>query len=236
MSSQEPPIVETRNLTRKYGKVKAVSGVDLRIAPGEKVVLIGPNGSGKTTLIKLLSTLIKPTDGSLKLLGTDVSSGGASVRRRVGVLLHESLLYNRLTARENLHFYAKMFQVSNREERIEELAGELGITDLMDTRVAVLSHGQRKRVSLLRSLLHSPSLLLLDEPDSGLDPEAVEGLLQVVLRNGRTVVMSTHNFEHGLNMAQRIIGLKGGKTVMDLRRDSIGRSELESMYQRLVAA
>ena len=236
MSSQEPPIVETRNLTRTYGKVKAVSGVDLRIAPGEKVVLIGPNGSGKTTLIKLLSTLIKPTDGSLKLLGTDVSSGGASVRRRVGVLLHESLLYNRLTARENLHFYAKMFQVSNREERIEELAGELGITDLMDTRVAVLSHGQRKRVSLLRSLLHSPSLLLLDEPDSGLDPEAVEGLLQVVLRNGRTVVMSTHNFEHGLNMAQRIIGLKGGKTVMDLRRDSIGRSELESMYQRLVAA
>ncbi len=236
MSSQEPPVVETRNLTRKYGKVKAVSGVDLRIAPGEKVVLIGPNGSGKTTLIKLLSTLIKPTDGSLKLLGTDVSSGGASVRRRVGVLLHESLLYNRLTARENLHFYAKMFQVSNWEERIGELAGELGITDLMDTRVAALSHGQRKRVSLLRSLLHSPSLLLLDEPDSGLDPEAVEGLLQVVLRNGRTVVMSTHNFEHGLNMAQRIIGLKGGKTVMDLRRDSIGRSELESMYQRLVAA
>ena len=236
MSSQESPTIETRDLTRKYGRVRAVSKVTLKIAPGEKVVLIGPNGSGKTTLIKLFSTLIKPTDGSLKLFGKDVSSNGAGVRRKVGVLLHESLLYNRLTARENLHFYAKMFQVSNEGERIEELARELKITNLMDSRVGVLSHGQRKRVSLLRSLIHDPSLLLLDEPDSGLDPEAVEGLLQVILRNGRTVVMSTHSFEHGLNMAQRIVGLRDGKTVMDLRRDSVSRSELENMYQTLVAA
>lgn len=236
MLSEYCPVIETRDLTRRYGRVKAVSGVNLTIAPGEKVVLIGPNGSGKTTLIKLLSTLIKPTDGSLKLFGKDVSSNGAGVRGRVGVLLHESLLYNRLTARENLHFYAKMFRVSNDQSRIEELAKELGITDLLDTRVLALSHGQRKRVSLLRSLLHDPTLLLLDEPDSGLDPEAVERLLQFILRNGRTVVMSTHNFQHGLDMAQRIIGLSNGKPVMDLQRDSVNRSELENMYETLVAA
>ncbi|MFQ5873978.1 MAG: ABC transporter ATP-binding protein [Dehalococcoidia bacterium] len=236
MSSKERPVIEAQNLSRSYGRVKAISGVDLAIAPGEKVVLIGPNGSGKTTLIKLFSTLIKPTSGTLRLFGKDALSDGASLRRNIGVLLHEPLLYNRLTAGENLHFYAKMFQVSEANRRITELTDSLGIGPLLDKRVATLSHGQRKRVSLLRTLLHDPPLLLLDEPDSGLDPEAMEGLLQVVHRNGRTVVMSTHNFEHGFSMAQRIIVLKKGAPVMDFHKDSLDRSELEKRYAALIKA
>ncbi|MFQ5933798.1 MAG: ABC transporter ATP-binding protein [Dehalococcoidia bacterium] len=234
MPSTEHAVIEARNLTRSYGRVKAISELDITVLPGEKVVLIGPNGSGKTTLIKLFSTLIKPTAGTLKLFGRDVSSDGAWLRRQMGVLLHEPLLYNRLTARENLRFYAKMFQVPNVDARIAELAEDLSISHLLDTRGATLSHGQSKRVSLLRTLLHDPPLLLLDEPDSGMDPEAIEGLLQVIHRNGRTVVMSTHNLEHGLGMAQRIIVLKDGTPVMDFQRDSLDRSELEERYTALV--
>ena len=234
MSSKEYPVIEANNLSRSYGRVRAIVGVNLTIASGEKVVLIGPNGSGKTTLIKLFSTLIRPTSGTLKFFGRDASSEGASLRRNLGVLLHEPLLYNRLTAGENLHFYARMFRVPDVEKRIAVLANDLGISELLGTRVASLSHGQRKRVSILRSLLHDPPLLLLDEPDSGLDPEAVKALLEVVHRNGRTVVMSTHNFEHGLNMAQRIVVLKDGTPAMDFRTDSLDRADLERKYSTLV--
>ena len=230
----EGPVIEANNLSRRYGSVKAIAGVNLTVSPGEKVVLIGPNGSGKTTLIKLLSTLIKPTSGVLKLFGRDASQDGAQLRRNVGVLLHETLLYNRLSALENLRFYAKMFRVPAEEERITELAERLDIKGLLGTRVSSLSHGQRKRISILRALLHDPPLLLLDEPDSGLDPKAMEGLLQIIGRDGRTVVMSTHNFEQGLTMANRIVVLNHGTTIMDFQKDSMDRVALERRYATLV--
>ena len=230
----EHPAIEARSLSRSYGRVKAISNLGLTIAPGEKVVLIGPNGSGKTTLIKLLSTLIRPTSGTLKLFGKDTASHGAQLRRRVGVLLHEPLLYNRLTALENLQFYSKMFNVPNEDRRIWELAEEMEIGDLLRTRVDSLSHGQRKRVSILRALLHDPSILLLDEPDAGLDQTAVQGLVKLVSRNGRTVVMSTHNLESGLSMAQRVIVLKKGKVIMDVDREVLDRADLDLGYEALV--
>ena len=236
MTWKERPVIETDRLNRNYGRVKAIANVKMTVAPGEKVVLIGPNGSGKTTLIKLFSTLIRPTSGILRLFGQDALSDGAQIRRKVGVLLHEPLLYNQLTALENLRFYAKMFQVPDEERRIADLAEELGAGDLLKKRVAALSHGQRKRVSILRALLHDPPLLLLDEPDSGLDPEAVGGLLQAITRNGRTVVMSTHNFQHGLDMAQRVIVLKNGTPIMDFHTDSLDHAELERRYSTIVSS
>ena len=230
----EHPAIEARGLSRSYGRVKAISDLRLTIDPGEKVVLIGPNGSGKTTLIKLLSTLIRPTSGTLELFGKDTASHGAQLRQRVGVLLHEPLLYNRLTALENLHFYSKMFNVPNEDRRIWELAEEMDIGDLLRTRVESLSHGQRKRVSILRALLHDPSLLLLDEPDAGLDQTAVQGLVKLASRNGRTVVMSTHNLENGLRMAQRVIVLKKGKVIMDVDGAALDRADLGLGYEALV--
>lgn len=230
----DPPTIEARGLSRSYGRVKAISNLGLTIEPGEKVVLIGPNGSGKTTLIKLLSTLIRPTSGTLELFGKDAASHGAQLRRRVGVLLHEPLLYDRLTALENLHFYSKMFNVPNEDRRIWELAEEMDIVDLLRTRVEALSHGQRKRVSILRALLHDPSLLLLDEPDAGLDQTAVQGLVKLASRNGRTVVMSTHNLENGLRMAQRVIVLKKGKVIMDVDGRALDQADLDLGYEALV--
>ncbi len=236
MRSASSPVIEANDLTRSYGNIKAVSGVDLTVVTGEKVVLIGPNGSGKTTLIKLFSTLIKPTDGTLKIFGRDALKEGAQLRRSIGALLHEPLIYDRLTVWENLTFYSKMFQVTELEDRIDKLAQPLAIADLLRMRVGALSHGQRKRVSLLRTLLHDPPLLLLDEPDSGLDQGGLEALLRVVSAGNRTVVMSTHNFENGLNMAHRVIILVRGRAIMDFQKDGLDKSQLERRYGELVNA
>jgi len=232
---QDDTTLETLNLCRHFGKVRAINGLTLKINSGERVVLIGPNGSGKTTLIKLLSTLIRPTSGTLKLFGHDVASKGAWIRGRVGVLLHEPLLYARLTALENLNFFSKMFQVPCFGPKIIQLADELAVKNLLPKKVGDLSHGQRKRISILRTLLHDPDLLLLDEPDSGLDEESLERLIEVMSGNGRTLIMSTHNLNNGLRMANRVILLDDGRIIMDRDQSAINQSELDRKYATLLA-
>ena len=235
MGSTDTPAIETRELTRKYGRVTAVSALDLTIESGEKVVLVGPNGSGKTTLIKLLSTLIKPTSGALFVGGYDAAKHDAAIRARVGVALHEPLLYGRLTARENLNFYARMFRVANPQARIETLSRQLDVADLMNTRVDSLSHGQRKRVSMLRAVLHDPEVLLLDEPDSGLDRDALDLLVEFCNSQPRTIVMSTHNLDNGLRIAGRALFLKRGRLVSDSGTEDLEREALGLRYEALAA-
>ena len=231
--NEHPPAVRTRRLTRSYGRVKAIAGLDLAIEPGERVLLVGPNGSGKTTLIKLLATLIKPTSGDLFVHGRDASRHDASIRAALGVVLHEPLLYGRLTAAENLRFYARMFNVPSPDARIQALAEQLELTDLLGKRVDSLSHGQRKRVALLRAVLHDPGILLLDEPDSGLDKTALDLLFDFCKSQPRTIVMSTHNLDNGLAIAQRAIFLKRGRVTMDSGIETLDREALDYRYQAL---
>ncbi len=231
--NEHPPAVRTRRLTRNYGRVKAIAGLDLAIESGERVLLVGPNGSGKTTLIKLLATLIKPTSGDLFVHGRDASRHDASIRAALGVVLHEPLLYGRLTAAENLRFYARMFSVPSPDARIQTLAEQLELTDLLKTRVDSLSHGQRKRVALLRAVLHDPGILLLDEPDSGLDKTALDLLFDFCKSQPRTIVMSTHNLDNGLAIADRAIFLKRGRVTMDSGIETLDREALDYRYQAL---
>ena len=231
--NEHPPAVRTRRLTRSYGRVKAIAGLDLAIESGERVLLVGPNGSGKTTLIKLLATLIKPTSGDLFVHGRDASRHDASIRAAMGVVLHEPLLYGRLTAAENLRFYARMFSVPSPDARIQTLAEQLELTDLLGKRVDSLSHGQRKRVALLRAVLHDPGILLLDEPDSGLDKTALDLLFDFCKSQPRTIVMSTHNLDNGLEIAQRAIFLKRGRVTMDSGIETLDREALDYRYQAL---
>ena len=233
-ATPQSPAIQSRDLTRKYGRVTAVNGLTVNIEAGEKVVLVGPNGSGKTTLIKLLSTLIKPTSGNLFIHGYDVAKHDAAIRSTIGVVLHEPLLYGRLTAAENLRFYAKMFHVPDAQQRIDALADQLDLTDLLKTRVDVLSHGQRKRVSMLRAVLHNPGILLLDEPDSGLDSAALQRLVDFCNSQPRTIIMSTHNIDNGLRIADRALFLKRGRVVMDsgvedLGEGCFGHSDIEAL-------
>ena len=229
--NEHHPAIQTRRLTRRYGRVKAVAGLDLTIDSGERLILVGPNGSGKTTLIKLLATLIKPTSGELFVHGLDASRHDARIRTAMGVVLHEPLLYGRLTVAENLRFYARMFRVPCPDERIRALAQQLELTDLLGTRVDSLSHGQRKRFALLRAVLHDPGILLLDEPDSGLDRNALDLLFDFCKSQPRTIVMSTHNLENGLAIADRAIFLKRGRVTMDSGLESLDRKALDYRYE-----
>ena len=178
------------------------------------MTVIGPNGSGKTTLIKILATLARPDSGEVRVAGLDVSTSGRSVRRNIGVVTHDPLLYDQLTGRENLALFARLFGLDSVDERVETASDLVGLSSRIDQRVGMLSHGMRKRLGIARALLHEPLVLLMDEPESGLDQEAL-GLLEKVVGDTstpfRTVVLTTHNLEAGAALCDRLAIMVDGR-------------------------
>ena len=181
---------------------------------GQILSLVGANGSGKTTLLKILATLSKPDSGQVLIGGFNADKNGDRIRARIGVVTHDPLLYDDLTGRENLRFFCRMFGVGYAEERLEWAASLMGMTARLDQRVGALSHGMKKRFSIARALLHGPQILLMDEPESGLDNEAV-ALLDAVISDRseprRTVIMTTHNFERAVELGDALAALEGGR-------------------------
>lgn len=230
------PAIEIEGLTKAYGRTAALRGLDLRLGWGEVLAVLGPNGSGKTTLINIICTLTRPDSGVVRVGGLDAGSRGGAVRRGVGVVTHEPLLYEQLTGYENLRFHAAMFGVDNVGPRIETVSRQMGVEGRLRQRVGALSHGMQKRISIARALLHDPPLLLMDEPESGLDQEA-QGMLGEVIResaaSGRTVLMTTHNLERGMALGRRLAILRRGTVVheeeitstssVDLMREAYAR-------------
>jgi len=164
--------IETNGLTRSFATGVALDGLTLDVQPGEVLALLGPNGAGKTTTVRLLNGVLLPDRGSARVLGMDPTVDGDEIRRRTGVLTENAGLDERLTARENLLFAARVrgFEGTAAERRIDELLGRFGMMDRADDQVQGFSTGQRKRLALGRALLHDPEVLFLDEPTSGLDP------------------------------------------------------------------
>ena len=181
---------------------------------GQILSLVGANGSGKTTLLKILATLSKPDSGRVLVSGFDADKNGDRIRARIGVVTHDPLLYDDLTGRENLRFFCRMFGVSHADERLEWAADQMGMTARLDQRVGALSHGMKKRFSIARAVLHGPQILLMDEPESGLDREAV-ALLDAVISDRseprRTVIMTTHNLERAIELGDALASLEGGR-------------------------
>jgi ABC-type multidrug transport system ATPase subunit len=176
------------------------------------LAVLGPNGSGKTTLIRLLATLLRPTSGQLAICGFDAAQDGQEARRRLGVVLHETLLYPDLTVMENLAFFARLYHVAAAAQRGAALAERFGLDALRDSRVRRLSRGQQQRAALARALLHEPPVLLLDEPDTGLDATAFERLrAELTSETGRTVVLTTHQPAHALTLATHLLLLRDGR-------------------------
>ena len=210
------PAIEVRGVSKAYGRSIALNSLDLDVSWGRTLTVFGPNGSGKTTLIKILATLSKPDAGTINIAGLDARRDGPYARRLIGVMTHDPLLYDDLTARENLRFTARMFGLEDPNERIESLSTQLDITPRLDQRVGTLSHGWKKRFSLARALLHDPPVLLMDEPESGLDEQALTGLGEVLREESvlrRTVVLTTHNFERGLEFGDEVAILARGRLV-----------------------
>ena len=155
--------IDARGIGKSYGRTQVLRELDLQVPWGQTLTVLGPNGSGKTTLIKTLATLAKPDSGEVRIAGLSTRRSGARVRRAIGVVTHEPLLYDGLTGEENLRFFARMFALDRIDERIGEVAAQMGIIDRLDARTGTLSHGMRRRFSIARALLHSPRVLIMDE-------------------------------------------------------------------------
>jgi heme exporter protein A len=233
-----PHAIETQGLTKSFGSRRALAGVDLSVGHGECLTIFGPNGAGKTTLIKLLATLSKPSAGSARVDGMDIRSQAFQVRRRLGVVTHSTFLYNELTVSENLRFYGRMYRVPNLEHRIREVVSQVQLESRLHDRVGTLSHGMQKRVAIARAVLHNPSILLLDEPETGLDPQATLMMRQILdaLNSGdRTVVMTTHNLERGLEFADQVAILHRGSIVYRVPKQEIEGADLQEIYRQFTS-
>ncbi len=207
------PAVEVDGLTKSYGRVRVLDGLSLRLGWGEVLSVLGPNGSGKTTLLKVVATLTRPDSGTVRVAGMDAVRRAAGVRRVTGVVTHEPMLYADLTAGENLRFFCRMFGLGGADERIQEAVARVGVAHGLGRRAGVLSHGMQKRFSIARALLHRPRVLLLDEPESGLDQSAAEMLREVIAATragGGAVLLVTHNLEQALATADRVAILARG--------------------------
>lgn len=205
--------LSAEGLTARYpgqpASTPALIDLDLTVEAGERLLLLGPNGAGKSTFIRIFAGLMQAAHGQALVAGQPVRSA----RHLVGVVSHTTYLYDELTATENLRFYAELYCVDGPARRAAELLEQVGLTSLRDVQVGRLSRGQQQRVTIARALLHDPPVLLLDEPDTGLDLGAFALLERLASDPARAVVMTTHNLGAGLRLGTRVSVLSKGRLV-----------------------
>ncbi|MSP78498.1 MAG: heme ABC exporter ATP-binding protein CcmA [Dehalococcoidia bacterium] len=228
--------IEARGLTKAFHTQSVLRGLDFTLPWGACLSLFGANGSGKTTLVRTLATLTRHDSGTLRIASLDPARQATEVRQTIGVLTHQTFLYDHLTGLENLHFYGRMYGVPAMDTRIVELARALDFERYMSRRVHTLSHGMQKRIGLARALLHRPRLLLLDEPETGLDQHAI-GILERLLKDhcaqGGSVFLTTHNVEKGLTMADHVAILVDGRIAYYQPRALVTPADFRSLYIRV---
>ena len=231
--------VLTEDITKRFGDLTAVDKINLSIESREIFGLIGPNGAGKTTLVRMLTTVIPPTDGTAVVAGFDIREEADGVRRSIGVVSQASTLDVELTAWENMNIYAKYYDVPAeiRKERIKELLGIVGLSERANFTVGSYSGGMKRRLELVRSLIHQPKVLFLDEPTTGLDPQARSAVLEYLRSlhkiNDITIVLTTHYLEEAESMCDRIAVVDYGKvvalgTATELKREATGGDVVEA--------
>jgi heme exporter protein A len=209
------PAVEASGVRRTFGRRRAVDGVDLCLAAGECLALFGPNGAGKTTLLRLVAGLLKPTSGSVRVCGHSLRDDPSS-RAHVGLISHQSMLYRALTSLENVEFAARLYGIRDPKTAALNALERMRILDRADAPVRALSRGLQQRVSITRSIVHEPSVVLLDEPYTGLDAAggaALTDMLQLLRSSGAALILVTHNVDEGLGVASHAAVMLDGKIV-----------------------
>lgn len=225
--------VKADSVVKNFGETAVLRGLDLELPTGEVTVLLGSNGAGKSTFLRILAMLTQIDSGSVSMHGVDIAENGPSVRALTGSVLHAPMLYADMTVRENLLFFAEMYRLQNVEDLIADTTRRVGIEARIDHRVRTLSHGFQKRVALARALMHDPQMLLLDEPESGLDSESVAQLDSIIAdykSAGRTVVMTTHIVEHALEIADRAVVLNNGTVGLNSTKPFSDKAEILAAY------
>ncbi|MEX1158385.1 MAG: heme ABC exporter ATP-binding protein CcmA [Thermomicrobiales bacterium] len=211
---------------KRFGTTIALRDVSFRLAAGEAVALLGANGAGKTTLLRTLATLSRPTRGSVRAFGVDAWSARAEVRARLGVVAHQPYIYPELSCAENLAFFATMFGLEDAGKRATRALERVGLAGRAGDRAATLSRGLLQRLNLARAILHDPSALVLDEPDTGLDAAGRDLLSEIVrsqVARGGSVVLTTHALDYALVLATRVVVLADGRVVLDEPRELADR-------------
>lgn len=210
--------LEAEDIRKTFGHFTALAGITLTIPRGEFLALFGRNGAGKTTFLKIAATLVRHTQGKLRIHGVDIAEHPEQARRYIGFLSHNTYLYRDLTPVENLRFFAKLYQIPDAEQRIQMLLERVGLRRRLSDPVRAFSRGLHQRVGIARVMLHDPALILLDEPYTGLDAHAVDVLnemLDEACAAGKTIVLTTHDIEQGLRGASRAVIIDRGKVVFD---------------------
>ena len=218
-------MIEVQNLTKRFNGTTVLRGIDFQVKEGEIFGYLGPNGAGKTTTMRIILGLLKPTSGRALVFGKELSDND-DLRRRVGVLLENDGLYERLSAYENLNYYAQLYSVSNIEGKTKDLLEFVGLSDRQNDKVGTFSKGMKRRLALARSIIHDPDVLFYDEPSAGLDPEAQKMVRDLILRlsreKGRTIFLNSHDLDEVQRVCSRIAILQKGEikaydTVENLR-------------------
>ena len=231
--------LESEDIRKTFGHFTALAGVTLNLKRGEFLALFGRNGAGKTTFLKIASTLVRPTHGKLQVEGIDIRQEPELARRRIGFLSHNTYLYRDLNAVENLRFFGRLYGTPNLEDRIQQLLDRVGLRRRISDPIRSFSRGLHQRLGVARVMLHDPSIILLDEPYTGLDANAVEilnAMLDEAAGKGKTIVLTTHDCEQGLRAATRAAIIDRGKIVFTSGADDPAVRDAYSDYIRLARA
>jgi heme exporter protein A len=228
-------MIKVRKLIKRFGLKTVLRGLDFHVEQGEFVALLGPNGAGKTTFLRILASLSRPSMGGVSIAGYRLPDQASAVRRRLGVVSHQPLLYGDLTAEENLRFYGRMYGVRDLNQRVKEVLELVGLTPRRRDLVRTFSRGMQQRLAIGRAVLHDPDVMLFDEPHTGLDQDAsamLDTVLREVAARGRTVVMTSHDLARAADLASRFDILSRGVITASVKRDEIDPNNLLAIYRQ----
>lgn len=233
---EEPLALEVKKLTKVFGDRKALDGVSFSLPQGAFLSIFGPNGAGKTTMLRMLSTLARPTSGTVRVMGIDAKEDSDKVRDHIGLISHNSMLYPDLTAMENLMFVARLYGVVDPEARVRELLRAVELDHRRFDLVRTFSRGMTQRLSIARALINDPDVVFLDEPYAGLDPHAVEIFDELIgsLREGRTFVMVSHDLQKGFAACTHAMMLARGRVMVCAPKDELDFEEFKGLYRETV--
>ncbi len=230
----EASLIEVRGATKRYDRKPILRGVDLTVESGEVVALLGANGAGKTTLMRIISGLSRPDRGDVRLGGATFDAGGHELRRYIGLVGHAPLLYDNLSAQENLDFFARLYDMTAPAARIEWVLHAVDLWPRRRDLVRTYSRGMTQRLAIARAILHDPPVLLLDEPDTGLDQESADLLHGLIRRLGaanRAVLLTTHNLSRARDWSDRVAVLVDGKIAYMNTTAALSSDELRERYR-----
>ena len=229
--------INIENLSKSFGFKKVLDSINLQFNKGDFVTIFGPNGAGKTTLIRIISTIIKSDTGTIRISDYDIRKQVNDIRKIIGLLSHENFLYQNLTVSENLKFFGKLYNIGNLDESISFKLNKLGVYSKKNELIRNLSSGMKQRISIVRSIIHDPKIILLDEPFAGLDIEGSALLLELLKdfkNESKTAIVTTHDLKLGLYECSNVVVLNKGKIKMNEQIENINVQNFEETYKNLL--